>query len=167
MNITIHNIRRFIVLILVQVFVLNNIRFLGYINPYIYMLFIFALPVRFSRAISLILAFILGLIIDSFTNTLGMHTFATVLIAFLRNPIIKLFVSIEEGVNPIPSFFTFGTATYIKYIISLVFIHHITFFFLEIFSSIGFWQTILRIILNSIFSIIIILGLGLLNKKEG
>ncbi len=165
MNVVIQNIIRFFVLILVQVFVLNNIRFLGYINPYIYILFIFALPVRLPKGFSLILAFILGVIIDSFTNTLGMHTFATVLIAFLRNPVIKLFASVEEGVNPIPSFADFGVAAYVKYVISLVFIHHTAFFFLEVFSSIGIWQTLIRIVLNTIVTSIIILGVGLLNKK--
>lgn len=165
MNVALQNIVRFCVLILVQVFVLNNIRFLGYINPYIYILFIFALPVRFPKGFSLILAFILGLIIDSFTNTLGIHTFATVLIAFLRNPVIKLFASVEEGVNPTPSFLSFGAGPYMKYVITLVFIHHTAFFFLEIFSSIGIWQTLIRIILNTIVTSIIILGVGLLSKK--
>lgn len=159
------NILRFIILILVQIFVLNNIRLLGYINPYIYILFIFALPVKFSRPLSLLLAFILGLIIDMFSNTPGMHTFATVLIAFLRNPVINLYTSIEEGANPEPSFYTFGVAGFVKYIITLVLIHHTAFFILEIFSFIGFGYTLIRIILNSLISIIIILGISLLKKK--
>ena len=78
------NIARFILVILIQVFVLNNIRFSGFINPYIYILFILMLPVRFPRWLSLILGFITGMIIDSFTNTPGVHTFATVLIEIGR-----------------------------------------------------------------------------------
>lgn len=87
------NIFSFIVLILLQVLVLNNVQFLGFLNPYIYILFILSLPVKFPRWITLILGFVLGLIIDVFSNTIGTHAFATVLIAFFRTGIIKLFTS--------------------------------------------------------------------------
>ncbi len=152
-------------LILVQVFVLSNIRLLGYINPYIYVLFIFLLPVKFSRGLTLIFAFILGLIIDAFSNTLGMHAFSAVLIAFLRNPVIKIFTSIEEGANPVPSFYTFGVAAFIKYITILVLIHHTTFFFLEIFTFVGLGQTLLRIGLNTVITTIILLGITSFKKN--
>lgn len=165
MILLLQNIVRFFLLVLVQVFVLNNIRLLGYINPYIYILFIFVLPVRFSRATTLILAFLLGLIIDSFSNTPGMHTFATVLVAFLRNPVINIFTTIEEGANPEPSFYTFGVITFIKYIITLVLIHHTAFFFLEIFTFEGIGQTFLRIILNTLITSVILLGINSFKKK--
>lgn len=159
------NIVRFFLLILIQVFVLNNIRFLGFINPYIYILFIFLLPVKFPRWLSLILAFIIGIIIDAFSNTYGIHAFSAVLIAFLRNPVINIFTSIEEGANPVPSFYTFGVAAFIKYIITLVIIHHTTFFFLEIFGFENIGQTLLKIILNAFVTIVIILGIHSFKKK--
>jgi len=159
------NIVRFFLLILIQVFVLNNIRFLGFINPYIYILFIFMLPVKFPRWLSLILAFIIGIIIDAFSNTYGIHAFSAVLIAFLRNPVINIFTSIEEGANPVPSFYTFGVAAFIKYIITLVIIHHTTFFFLEIFGFENIGQTLLKIILNAFVTIVIILGIHSFKKK--
>jgi len=108
MKMVLQNIVSFIVLVLVQVLVLNNIHFMGYINPYIYILFILLLPVRFSRHFTLILAFVLGLIIDAFSNTYGMHAFSTVLIAFLRPFAVNLFANIEEDTNPTPSFNSFG-----------------------------------------------------------
>jgi rod shape-determining protein MreD len=165
MSLFLHNILRFILLVLVQVFVLNNIRLLGFINPYIYVLFILLLPVKFSRGLSVIIAFILGLIIDAFSNTLGMHAFSAVLIAFLRNPVIKIFTSIEEGANPVPSFYTFGVAAFIKYITILVLIHHTTFFFLEIFTFVGLGQTLLRITLNTAITTVILLGITSFKKK--
>ena len=76
------NIFSFILLVLVQVLVLNNIQFLGYIDPYLYILFILVLPVQMPRWFLLILAFALGITIDIFSNTLGMQAFATVFIAF-------------------------------------------------------------------------------------
>src|ERR1035437_2808565 len=159
------NIIRFILLVLLQVLVLNNIQFLGYINPYLYILIILALPVQMPRWVTLLLAFALGLIIDTFSNTLSMHAFATVLVAFLRNGIIKLFTSIEEGNNPTPSFYTFGVSAYIKYPVIIVMIHHTTLFFLEAFSFAHFWILSTKIILSSLVTILLILGFQSLKTK--
>jgi len=165
MPVVLQNIFRFIILVLAQVLVLNNIQFLGYINPYLYILFILALPVQMPRWMTLLLAFALGLTIDIFSNTGGMHASASVLVAFSRNGIIKLFTSIEEGNNPTPSFYTFGVSAYVKYVVSLVFIHHTTLFILEAFSFANFWITFAKIILSSLVTVLMILGIQSLSKK--
>lgn len=159
------NILLFIVLVLVQVLVLSNIQFLGFINPYIYILFILSLPVRLPRWITLILAFALGFIIDVFSNTLGMHAAATVLVAFARSFIIKIFTSIDEGNNPIPSFHSFGVGAYVKYVFVIVFLHHFALFFLEAFSFSHFWLILFKTVLSSAITIMIILGLKSFKRK--
>ncbi len=161
----IQNILSFVILVLFQVLALNNIQFLGFINPYIYILFIIALPVRTPRWLSLILAFILGLTIDIFSNTLGMHAFATVLIAFLRNGIINLFIGLEENDNPSPSFRSLGVAAYVKYLVLMVFIHHFSLFFLEAFSFAHPGLILSKIALSSIVTILILLGVVSLQRK--
>ncbi len=165
MPIVLQNIVRFIILVLLQVLVLNNIQFLGFVNPYIYILFILSLPVRTARWVSLLLAFGLGLTIDIFSNTPGMHSSATVLIAFLRNGIINLFINIDEGNNPTPSYHSFSVATYVKYVIFMVLIHHGALFFLEAFSFVHFWLMLAKISLSSTITILLILGIQSLNKK--
>ena len=159
------NIFRFILLVLFQVLVLNNIQFLGYINPYLYILFILSLPFQIPRWLLLILAFILGLSIDIFSNTLGMHAFATVFVAFFRNGIIKLFTNIEEGNNPTPSFYTFGVSAYVKYVIVMVLIHHSTLFILEAFSFTHFWILLTKIMLSSLITILLIFGIQSIKTK--
>ena len=159
------NIFRFVLLVLFQVLVLNNIQFLGYINPYLYILFILALPVQLPRWFLLILAFVLGLTIDAFSNTIGMHAFATVFVAFFREGIIKLFTNIEEGNNPTPSFHTFGVSAYIKYVVLMVIIHHTTLFILEAFSFSNFWTMLAKIILSSFVTILLILGIQSIKTK--
>ncbi len=159
------NIFRFILLVTVQVLVLNNVQFLGYINPYIYILFIISLPVQLNRHVTLLLGFLLGIIIDIFTNTPGLHAFATILISYLRFGTIRLFTSIEEGSNPTPSFYTFGVSAYIKYVLTLVIIHHSTLFILEAFSLIDIKLIFLKILLNSFVTILIILGIQSFRKK--
>ena len=153
------NIFRFFILVLFQVLVLNNIQFLGYINPYLYVLFILALPVRIPHWFLLLLAFAIGLTVDIFANTPGIHSFATVLVAFIRPHIIRLFTAIEEGNNPTPSFKTFGISAYVKYAVSIVLIHNASLFLLEAFSFYGLGITIVKILLNSLVTLFLILGI--------
>ena len=159
------NILRFIFLILLQVFILDNIQFMGYINPMIYVLFILSLPVRFPKWALLILAFIMGLIIDVFSNTAGMHSFALVFAAFLRTPVINIFTSLDEGANPTPSFHTFGVSAYVKYVVILVLIHHFILFFIESFSFLHLTLLIPKIIFSSTVTILLILGLQSFKSK--
>ncbi|MDR3652875.1 MAG: rod shape-determining protein MreD [Paludibacter sp.] len=159
------NIFRFILLVLFQVLVLDNIQFLGFVNPYLYILFIIALPVQTPRWFSLILAFVIGITVGIFSNIPGPHAFATVLVAFSRDGIIKLFTQIEEGNNPTPSFYTFGVSAYIKYVVLLVLIHNFTLFILESFSFINFWLLLSKIILSSVVTILLILGFQSIKTK--
>ena len=165
MAVALQNILRFIFLILLQVFILDNIQFMGYINPMIYVLFILSLPVRFPKWALLILAFIMGLIIDVFSNTAGMHSFALVFAAFLRTPVINIFTSIDEGSNPTPSFHTFGVSAYVKYVVILVLIHHFILLFIESFSFLHLTLLIPKIIISSTVTILLILGLQSFKSK--
>lgn len=155
----------FIILVLVQVLALNNVQFLGFINPYIYIFFLLSLPARLAQWITLILAFVLGLTIDMFSNSMGTHAFATVMMAFFRSPTIQLFTSIEEGINPIPSYYSFGVGAYIKYVVLMVLIHHSTLFFIEAFSFANLWIVFSKIILSSAVTIFLVLGIRSFYKK--
>jgi len=159
------NIIRFVLLMIVQIFVLNNIQLSGYINPYIYILFILSLPYRTPQWLTLILAFVTGLVVDIFLNTMGTHAFATVLMAFTRNGIINMITDFEKDENPTPSFYTFGVGVYIRYVVLLVFIHHTALFFLEAFSLAHFGIIIEKILFSSVVSILLILGIQSLKKK--
>jgi rod shape-determining protein MreD len=158
------NTIRFITLILIQVLVLNNIQFLGFINPYIYILAVISLPVKMPRWMSLLLAFGLGITIDMFTNTLGLHAFACVLLAFLRNPLINFFTTNEDNVNFTPSFRAFGIAPYIKFVVLRVLIHHFTLYYMEVFNFTHFLITAYRAGLSSLITISIILAWQMLKR---
>ncbi|MDR2839892.1 MAG: rod shape-determining protein MreD [Paludibacter sp.] len=159
------NILLFVALVLIQVLVLNNIQFLGFVNPYIYILFLLSQPVKQPRMLTLTLAFMLGITIDIFSSTLGIHAFATVFVAFIRSGVIKLFFSIDEGFNPSPSFFSLGVGVYIRYVSVIVVIHHILLFTLEAFSFANFGFVLLKALLSAIITILLILGTQSFNKK--
>lgn len=158
-------IARFIVLVPIQILVLDNIQFMGYINPMIYPLFVLTLPIRFPRWISLLLGFAVGLTIDVFSNSLGIHTFATVFLAFIRNPIISLYVAFDDNANPSPTFRVFGAGNYVKYIVTTVFLHHLVLFAAESFSLVSFGFVLPKIILSSVVSITLILLIQSFNSK--
>ena len=81
---------RFIILIAVQVLVLNHVEISGYINPFLYVLFILMLPIRIPRLFLLVIAFATGLCVDLFSNTAGMHAAACVLMAYFRPGWLKI-----------------------------------------------------------------------------
>jgi len=149
----------FVVLVLAQVLILNNIQFSGLINPYVYILFILLLPFTIPGYLLLGLSFILGITIDIFNNSPGMHAGATVLLGFLRPGIARLVSSreiIEKGNTP--NMNQLGFASFIKYTVIAVLVHHFFLFYAEAFSFGGFFETFIRFILSSVFSIIIILA---------
>lgn len=148
----------FAVLMALQLLVLNNINLGGYINPYIYILFIMLLPFEIPGWILLILGFLTGLTIDAFSGTLGLHSSATLLIAFIR-PTILSNISTRDSVDRkgSPSLVINDIGWFIKYTLILVLIHHFILFYLETFTFVHFFFTLFRVILSTIITSIFIL----------
>jgi hypothetical protein len=96
--------------------------------------------------------------IDLFTNTPGLNAAASVLTAFARPFIISIISSGPESlIGDTPSLKNQGLKWFLNYSISLVLVHHFTLFYLEIFRFDEFFQTLLRVILSSIFTMLLIL----------
>ena len=151
------NIGRFVFLILFQVLILNNIQFSGFINPYFYIYFILLLPFETPRWLLLLSAFLLGISLDAFTNTFGLNAAACVLIAFLRPFVISaISTGTEFMTGHSPSLKNQGVKWFAYYSIILVLVHHFTLFYLEIFRFTEFFQTLFRVLLSSIFTLLII-----------
>jgi hypothetical protein len=156
-NLLPRNIVRFIVLIAVQLLIFNSIQFSGYINPYIYVLFILLLPFETPKWLLLITAFLLGFVMDIFSNTPGMHTAATVFMAFLRPYVLNL-ISPRDGYESgtFPRIFYYGVNWFTRYAFILILAHHFVLFYIEIFRFGNFFSTFLRVLLSSVFSLIFI-----------
>lgn len=166
-NIAVRNIARFVLLVLVQVLVLNNMNLGGYLNPYVYVLFILLLPARINKSFMLVLAFFTGLTIDYFGNTLGLHAAATVLLAFFRPAVLDLFFkNIEFSSGEEPGLSKIGVGGFLRYTLVLVFIHHSAIFFLEVFSFSDFLTLLYRIALSTLLSTAIIMITVMLFSKK-
>jgi len=148
------NIIRFVLLVILQVLVLNNINLGGYVNPFLYIFFVLMLPFETPGWLLLFSSFFLGLSIDVFTHTPGLHASASVLIAFLRPIIIRAISTnkeFEAGMRP--SLFDMGIRWYLLYSIILITIHHIYLFFMEAFSFTNFFATLSQAIMSAAITI--------------
>jgi hypothetical protein len=152
------NIMRYILLVIAQVYIFNKIQVSGYITPQVYVLFILMLPFEISGFWLLSLGFMMGLTIDFFQHTPGMHAAASVTLAFLRPGVIRL-VGKKDDLEPwqYPNVRDSGSMWFLAYTMILVFLHHLLLFYLEVFRFSEFFQTLLKVLINTVLSTLIIM----------
>lgn len=150
-NEIIKNTIRFILLVLLQVLIVQNIRLGPYIILFPYILFILLLPFETPKLLVMLIAFFTGLIIDMFYDTAGIHAAVCTLVGFSRHYVLKL-LSPREGYDPglSPTIQSMGPVWFITYSAIIIFIHHVFFFYLEIFRFSEFFTTLLRVFLSTI-----------------
>jgi hypothetical protein len=144
---------RFVLLIILQVVLLNHIQWSGYVNPYVYVLFILLLPVDTPKGLLLSLAFLDGVLIDMFSDTGGLHAAATVAMAFARPGILSLLSprdGYDEEVNLSPQ--TMGLKWFVTYLLMMTAVHHLVLFYLEVFRFSEFFITFFKSTLNVVIS---------------
>ncbi len=152
------NIIRFVVLVVLQVWVFNNIQFSGFVNPYIYVLFILLLPFETPKSAVLLLAFLLGFSVDMFTDTVGMHLSATLFMAFVRPYILQAFAP-RDGYEPgtFPRIYYYGFLWFFRYAAILIFLHHLVLFTVEVFNFANFYLVLWRSLLSTLFTTVIVM----------
>lgn len=165
-NLVITNSLRFVFLIFLQVLLLNNINFLGYINPYLYILFIILYPFNGSQGLLIFLSFLLGFSIDIFEDSGGMNAAACLVIAYMRPFLLRFSFGVSYDYQNIKiSNTSFGSL--FSYVVIMVFVHHFILFLLEIFSFAHLLLLLKEIIFSGIFTIILIfLSLTLFKRKH-
>jgi len=146
----------FICLVLAQIVILNHVQLGGYINPYIYVLFILLLPVSLPQYAVVLLAFLIGFIVDVFSDSPGMHASASVFMAFIRPYVFDFFSAREMDKNDYPGLKQYGFRWFLYYSGSLIFAHHLFYFSVEVFTFHGFYLTLFRTFLSTFFSLFIV-----------
>ncbi|HOI00235.1 MAG TPA: hypothetical protein PLE85_06785 [Bacteroidales bacterium] len=157
-NVIISNALRFLALLAIQVLVLDHIYIGGYLNPYIYVLFILLLPFETPGWLLLLSAFSMGLSVDMFNGTGGVHAAAATWMAFVRPSVLRLISSTREyepGLKPGISYL--GFQWFFSYSLILIMLHHFLLFLLEVFSFRDFGDTLLRTVLSSALSFLLVL----------
>jgi len=169
MNSFIKNSIRFILFLLVQVVILKEVPPIHqFITPYLYFLFILWLPIGINRLSITLLGFILGFILDLFSNTPGLHAAACGLMAYIRPSILNLLLAQEasEEVHKEPSVGTMGWGPYLFYVFALTFIHHFYLVLLEWLEFGSFTYFIGKVIATSIMSVLLIFLVELIMNRR-
>jgi rod shape-determining protein MreD len=158
---------RFILLVLTQVIILNNIQFSGLINPYLYIYFLLVLPVDFSPNAGLFVGFFLGLTIDLFSQTLGMHTIAAVFLAYAR-PYVLRYMAPRDGYefSRTVSIRQMGWLWFLTFTSIMILLHHFVLFFIESFRMSGFWFTLGKSLGSSALTLTLVVLVQLLFTRS-
>jgi hypothetical protein len=169
MNNVLKNSARFILFLLIQIIILNEIPPIHqFVTPYLYFIFILWLPFGTSRIVTTLFGFGIGYALDMFTNTPGLHAAAASLIGYLRPTILNILLAQElsEELNKEPSIATMGWGPFAFYIFSLTFVHHFYLVLLEWLQFGNFSYFIGKVFFTSLLSILLILLVELLLNRR-
>jgi hypothetical protein len=148
----------FILIVLIQGLVVNNLQISMYISPMIYPVMILMLPFELNVLISMLVAFVLGISVDAFSNTYGLHASAALVIGYLRPTLLNI-IKPRDGYDPVllPSIHDMGKLWFLTYAAVVRLVHHLWFFIVEElrFDQIG--QILLKTIISLVFSLFFII----------
>lgn len=161
-----HKLGWFVGLVLLQVLILNNVHIAGYATPFLYIYVILKFETETSRNALMLWAFFLGLTVDIFSDTLGMNAAATVVLAFSRPALLQLFVPRDTFEDIVPSVKTMGFASFLKYLVVSVFIHHALLLSIEFFSFAHIETLLLRIVTSALLTITCVMAIEGVRKKS-
>ena len=142
------------VFLALQILLFNNINLFGYLNPFPYILFILLYPVNSNKSILLISSFALGILLDMFANSGGIHAMASLVLAYIRPSLFKFAfglsyeyqtVKIADKISP----------ERITLLLLSIFIHHFILFCFEFFRIDLVLTILLRTLLNTLFTFIV------------
>jgi len=158
---------RFILLVLFQVLVFNHINLFGYINPFIYISWVFLFPVRKSKSLLLLTSFFLGILIDVFSDSGGIHTAAILFIAYFRLPVLKMVMGKSDFDYVLFNLKNLTLNKLLLFITILTLLDTFMVFLLDYFSLSDIGAIFSNTILTSIFTILIsFFGILLFTKKH-
>ena len=156
----------FAVVVFLQVTVGNSIHLFGVAIPFLYIYFLVRLPLSLSVNWVMTLAFLLGLTIDTFCNTPGMHALSCVVLAVLRKPVLNLYTPRgEDYIEATPSIRSFGMSLYVRYTLTLSFCFCLTLFLIESLSFLNVGRLFLRVFASTILTFLMILGMDSLTRS--
>ena len=161
----IRQLGRYIVVMLLQVLLFNQLQLFGVCHPYVYVMCLLMMPLTLSQNADMIIGAAVGLVMDMFCNSLGVHTAACILLMFIRPYLVGVLVNDKDRLNEQLTSRTLGIEAMIKYVVIMVLIHHFMVFMLAAWNWTHFWFVLAETAVSSLLTIAIILGYSILNDK--
>lgn len=147
----------FLTLVLLQVFLFDNISLSVYFHPLIYIAFVIILPLDMRPVWVLLLSALLGLTMDMATGQAGLNVIATTAVGFMRTAIVGLICGRSMGFDDtIPSLHRFTTKNLVGYVVAMVVVHSAIYFGMESLSMMHILHTLLRIVVSDVVAIFVV-----------
>ena len=158
-------IGRYVVVMLLQVLLFDQLQLWGICHPYIYVLCLLMMPITLPHSADMLIGAAAGLIMDIFCNSLGIHTAGCILIMFIRPYLLGAIVNDKDRLNEQISLHAVGMEALIKYVVILVVLHHFVIFSLAAWSWCHLGFVLMETIVSSIITIAIIMGYNILRYR--
>ena len=159
------NFVRFFLLLTAQIVIFNNIDLFGYINPFPYILFIILYPVNGNKPMLIISSFLLGITMDLFSNSGGVHAASCLILAYTRPYLFKFEFGLSYEYQTV-RINDVLTPERFSFLLLAVTVHHFTLFILEVFQLSSLWDILLRTILGTLFTLLMCIVLIYLFKPS-
>lgn len=158
-------IGRYVGVMLLQVLLFDQLQLWGICHPYIYILCLLMMPITLPHNVDMLIGALVGLVMDVFCNSLGVHTAACILVMFIRPYLIGALVNDKDRLNEQISLRSIGMEALLRYVVIMVIIHHLMVFALAAWSwsHIGF--VLLETLVSSLVTILIIIGYNILKYR--
>lgn len=153
-----------VVVILLQILLFNNLSCYGLCHPQVYLICLLAMPLTLRREWEMLIGCALGLVMDIVSNSVGIHMAACVLVMFLRQPILNSLVQNSERLTSAVSMATIREVAYIQYALILIFTHQAVVSMLSTFGFAHVGWMLLQILISATVSAVFILGYNLFQR---
>lgn len=156
---------RYIIVMVLQVLLFNQLQAWGVCHPYVYLLCLLMMPITLPHSADMVIGGVVGLVMDICCNSLGIHTAACVLVMFIRPYLLAALINEKDRLNEQISLRTIGFEAFIKYVVILVLVHHLAVFMLAAWSwsHIGF--VLAETAVSSLVTFVLIMGYNILTDR--
>jgi len=158
-------IGRYILVMLMQVLLFDQLQLWGACHPYIYLLCLLMMPITLPPIADMLIGAGIGLVMDMFCNSLGVHTASCILIMFIRPYLLGVILNDKDRLNEQVSLRSIGMEAFIKYVVILVLVHHLTVFSLAAWSWYHIGFVLLETLVSSAITIFVIIGYNILKYR--
>lgn len=157
----------FVLLVLVQALICNNVLLFGVAIPFVFIYFVLVLPINTNTNMLLSLAFLIGFLVDLFSDTLGLNSLACLLLAVLKKPVFYSYVPREDKyISIVPCISSLGWWVYLKYTLSLSAIFCFLVFGIELLSFASIGSIALMAVSSTVLTVLLLMAIDALFSKD-
>lgn len=158
-------IGRYVLIMLLQVLVFNQLQLWGVCHPYIYVLCLLMMPITLPLSADMLIGAAAGFIMDIFCNSMGIHMAACILLMYLRRYLLGIIVNDRDRLNEQISLHSLGIEALVKYVVILVLMHHAVVFALGAWSWAHIGFVLMETLVSSLITILFVIAYNALKYK--